>query len=88
MPKNLHHKEKTVGTVRDNEIRQNGMRGIAAVTPDAGDGDFMMNSFTINKIDKITPVVAVNMEIAMRVADRTGFRFWSEQVHITDKKRF
>lgn len=64
------------------------MGGAATVTPDASNGNFLMNSFTINEINEITPVIAVDVKISGGLTDRTGFDFRSEKGHVLLKKRF
>lgn len=51
------------------------MSRITTVTNTAKDSDFVPNYLTVNKIDQITFVVAVNAEISGGIADGTGFEF-------------
>ena len=56
---NMQDEEQTVGTVRDDEIRKDGMGRATAVTDTAKDGDLMPDTFSTNEVDEIPPVIAV-----------------------------
>ena len=64
------------------------MGGAATVTLKTCNGNFVMNSVTINEINEITPVIAVDVEISGGFTDRTGFEFRSEKSHVLPEKRF
>ena len=57
--KDAEDKEQAVGTVRDDEIRKDGMGRATAVTDTAKDGDLMPDTFSTNEVDEIPPVIAV-----------------------------
>ena len=59
--KDAEDKEQTVGTVRDDEIRKDGMGGATAVADTAKDSDLMPDTFSTNKVDQIALVIAVNI---------------------------
>ena len=75
--KDAQEKEQTVGTVRDDEIRKNGMGRATAVAGAAENGDSMPYTFSTNKVDQISFIVTVDMEIPGGTTDRTGLKFRS-----------
>lgn len=85
---NLKYKEKAVGTVWDYKIRQDGMGGTAAVALKACNRNFVADRTALHKINQITPVIAVYMEVSGGITNRAGFKFRSEKRHKTVKKRF
>ena len=64
------------------------MGGTAAVTLDTCNGNFVMDSLTINEINEIPPVIAVNVKISGGFTNRTGFEFRPKKGHVLLKKRF
>ena len=78
---NLKNKKETVGRVRDYEIGQYGVGGTTAVTLNTHNGNIMAKSISINKINKITSVITVNVKVSGRAADRTSVTFRLEKVH-------
>ena len=75
--KDAQEKEQTVGTVRDDEIRKDGMGRATAVTDTAKDGGLMPDTFSTNEVDQIPFIVTVDMEISGGTTDRTGLKFRS-----------
>ena len=73
--KDAEDKEQTVGTVRDDEIRKDGMGRATAVAGAAKDRDIMPYTFSAGKVDQISFVVTVDMEISSGTTDRTGLKF-------------
>ena len=57
--KDAEDKEQTVGTVRDDEIRKDGMGRSAAVAGAAEDSGLMPDTFSSNEVDELPPVIAV-----------------------------
>ena len=86
--KDTEDKEQTVGTVRDDEIREDGMGRAIAVTDTAEDGDLMSDTFSTNEVDEIALVIAVNMEFSRGITDRTCLKFWSYKGHELLKQKF
>ena len=58
--KDAENKEQTVGTVRDDEIRKDGMGRATAVADTAKDGNFMPDRFSTNEVDETTLIIAVS----------------------------
>lgn len=86
--KDAEDKEQTVGTVRDDEIRKNGMGRATAVAGAAEDSDLMPYTFSTDKVDQISFIVTVDMEIPGGTTDRTGLKFRSYKGHELLKQRF
>lgn len=62
------------------------MGGATAVTLQTHNGNFVMNNFTINEINEITPVIAVDEEVAGGFTDRTGFGLCTKKLHVLPEK--
>ena len=60
-PENTQDEEQAVGTLRDDEIRKDGMGRATAVAGAAQDSDLMPDTFSTNKVDQIALVIAVNI---------------------------
>ena len=86
--KDAEDKEQTVGTVRDDEIRKNGMGRATAVAGAAEEGDSMPYTFSTNKVGQISFIVTVDMEIPGGTTDRTGLKFRPYKRHELFKQRF
>ena len=86
--KDAEDKEQTVGTVRDDEIRKDGMGRSAAVAGAAEDSGLMPDTFPSDKVDQVSFVVAVDMEIPGGTAGRTCFEFRPYKGHELFKQRF
>ena len=86
--KDAQEKEQTVGTVRDDEIRKDGMGRATAVTDTAKDGGLMPDTFSTNEVDQIPFIVTVDMEISGGTTDRTGLKFRPYKGHELFKQRF
>ena len=85
---NTQDEEQTVGTVRDDEIRKNGMGRATAVAVAAKDSDLMPYTFSTDKVDQISFIVTVDMEISGGTTDRTGLKFRPYKGHELFKQRF
>lgn len=57
------------------------MGGTTAVALNTHNGNIMVESMSINEINKITSVIAVNVKVSGRAAGRTSVTFWFEKVH-------
>ena len=86
--KDAEGKEQTVGTVRDDEIRKDGMGRATAVAGAAKDSDIMPYTFSADKVDQISFVVTVDMEISRGTTDRTCLEFRLYKGHELFKQRF
>ena len=86
--KDAEDKEQTVGTVRDDEIRKDGMGRAAAVADAAEDSDLMPDTFSTDKVGQIPFIVTVNLEISRGTTDRTGLKFRPYKRHELFKERF
>jgi hypothetical protein len=62
--KNPENKEQAVGTVRDNDIRKDGMGRATAVAGASKDSDIMPHSISAVKVDQMSIIVTVDMEIS------------------------
>ena len=87
-PENTQDEEQTVGTVRDDEIRKDGMGRATAVAGAAKDSDIMPYTFSADKVDQISFVVTVDMEISRGTTDRTCLEFRLYKGHELFKQRF
>ena len=76
--KDAKDKEQTVGTVRDDDIREDGMGRAATVADAAKDSGIIPYSFSIDKVNQIPFVVTMDMELSGGTTDRTclGFRLY------------
>ena len=86
--KDAEDKEQTVGTVRDDEIRKDGMGRSTAVADTTKDGDLMPDTFSTNEVDQISFIVTVDMEIPGGTTNRTGLKFRPYKRHELFKQRF
>ena len=86
--KDAEDKEQTVGTVRDDEIRKDGMGRATAAAGAAKDRDIMPYTFSSDKVNQISFVVTVDMEISRGTTDRTGLQFRPYKRHELYKQRF
>ena len=86
--KDAQDKEQTVGTVRDDEIRKDGMGRSTAVAGAAKDSDLMPDTFSTNEVNQISFIVTVDMEITGGTTDRTGLKFRPYKRHELFKQRF
>ena len=84
----MQDEEQTVGTVRDDEIRKDGMGRATAVAGAAENSDLMPDTFSTNEVDQIPFIVTVDMEISGGTTDRTGLKFRSYKGHELLKQRF
>ena len=62
------------------------MGGSTAVTLESCNGNLMTNNPDIYEINEITLVIAVNLKISGRFADRAGFKFRLKKWHELLKK--
>ena len=86
--KDAEDKEQTVGTIRDDEIRKDGMGRATAVADTAKDGDLMPDTFSTNEVDEPALVVAVNLEFSRGITEWTCLKFRSYKGHELLKQRF
>ena len=86
--KDAEDEEQTVGTVRDYEIRKDGMGRATAVAGAAKDSDIMPYTFSADKVDQISFVVTVDMEISRGTTDRTCLELRTYKGHELFKQRF
>ena len=87
-PENTQDEEQTVGTVRDDEIRKDGMGRAAAVAGAAKDSDLMPDTFSTGEVGQIPFIVTVNLEIPGGTTDGTGLKFRPYKGHELFKERF
>lgn len=62
--KDAKDKEQTVGAVRNDDIRKNGMGRGTAVAGASKDSDIMTYSIFTVKVDQVSVIVTVDMEIS------------------------
>ena len=62
--KDAKDKEETVGAVRNDDIRKNGMGRGTAVAGASKDSDIMPHSISAVKVDQMSIIVTVDMEIS------------------------
>ena len=86
--KDAQEKEQTVGTVRDDEIRKDGMGRATAVAGAAENSDLMPDTFSTGKVGQIPFIVTVNMEISGGTTDGTGLKFRPYKGHELFKQGF
>ena len=87
-PENTQDEEQAVGTVRDDEIRKDGMGRAAAVAGAAKDSDLMPDTFSTGEVGQIPFIVTVNLEISGGTTDGTGLKFRPYKGHELFKERF
>ena len=87
-PENTQDEEQAVGTVRDDEIRKDGMGRAAAVAGAAEDSDLMPDTFSPDEVGQIPFIVTVNLEIPGGTTDGTGLKFRPHKGHELFKERF
>lgn len=85
--KNPEDKKETVGGVRDDEVREDGM-GMAAGTGKAQDAEAVADRTPLNKVNKGAVIVSMDSAGAFRPAAGTGLGFGTETGHEGIKKFF
>jgi len=81
----LQQEEKAVDGVRDDDIREDGVRVMAAVAHDARDAYVGDNDGTVMEIDQAAVVVVVDVALTGASADRTGLAFRLKTLHVSVK---
>ncbi len=85
--KKTENKEKTVGVIRDDRIRENGV-GVTTRTFNPKDTNLPDFRDTVQKVNDIAVIVGVLTTVAAAFADGTGFHFRIKGHHTVIKQRF
>lgn len=88
LPKKTQNKKQAEAGVRDDDIRKNCMRVLAAVTEDSENAEICDSPLPGIKVNDGTSVVVMDMAISGAVADGTGLQFRAELCHKGVKEKF
>ena len=86
--KNSENKEKSVPSIRNDDIWKDGVGMITAETLNSHDAETVGMWMTVNEVSNASVVVGVKFAVTGTLTDWAGFEFEIETSHIGIKKRF
>ena len=88
LSKDAKKEEQAIAGVWNDKVRKDCMSMLTAVTEDTHNAQIIFYRTALVKVDDISAVVVVDMELSFRMTDGTGLQLRNELIHKRMKNRF